>query len=84
MKKDFLEELMEELTKLHEENKVSGLQPDIARGKTIEAFLRVAKHHELTFEEKKAIASAAMSLDGITPDEAATLRNLDSLKGKEA
>lgn len=83
MKKDFLDELMDELVKLHEERKVSGLAPDIARGKTIEAFLRVAKNHKLTFEEKKAMAAAAMAMDGITAEEAEILHNLDATKGKE-
>lgn len=76
MKKDFLDELMDELAKLHEEKKVSGLAPDIARGRTIEAFLRVAKEHQLTFEEKKTLAAMAMSADGLTAEEAETLQNL--------
>lgn len=83
MQKDFLDELMEELAKLHEEKKVSGLASDIARGKTIETFLKVAANHKLTFEEKRTIAEVVMSFDGITPDEAAILRDLDSLKEKK-
>jgi len=84
MKKDFLDELMEELAKLHEEKKVSGLAPDLARGKTIDTFLKVATNHKLTFEEKRTIAEVVMSFDGITPEEAVILRDLDNLKGKEA
>ena len=76
MKKDFLDELMEELTKLHEEKKVSGLAPDLARGKTIEAFLRVARSHHLTAEEKKTMAATLMAVDGLTGEEAEILQNL--------
>lgn len=80
MKKDFLEELIEELEKLHEERKVSGLAPELARGKTIEAFLRVAKNHHLTLEEKQTIAQTAMAMDGITTEEAAILRKWEEEK----
>lgn len=71
MQKDFLDELMEELAKLHEEKKISGLAPDIARGRTIDTFLKVAANHKLTAEEKKAFAIAAAAADGdITLSEA--------------
>lgn len=83
MAKDFLDKLMEELAKLHEEKKVSGLAPDIARGKTIETFLRVVKEHELTFDEKKAIAEVLIAVDGITPEEAEVLRDLDAARKNE-
>ena len=70
MKKDLLDELMEELAKLHEEKKVSGLAPDIARGRTIETIVRVAANHKLTPAEKKAFVTAAAAVDGdITLDE---------------
>lgn len=79
MQKDFLDELMEELAKLHEEKKVSGLAPDIARGRTIEAFLRVAKNHKLTPAEKKAFVTAAAAIDGdITLSEAEMINALDT------
>lgn len=79
MQKDFLDELMEELAKLHEEKKVSGLAPDIARGRTIEAFLRVAKNHKLTPAEKKAFVTAAAAIDGdITLSEAEMINAMDT------
>lgn len=78
MKKDFLDELMEELAKLHEEKKVSGLAPDIARGRTIETFVKVAANHKLTAEEKKAFVTAAAAIDGdITLSEAEMIKALD-------
>ena len=79
MKKAFPDELMEELAKLHEEKTASGLDPETGRGRAIEAFLRVAKHHTLTVEEKNAIAGIAMALDadGITRQEAEILQALD-------
>ncbi len=81
MQKDFLDELMEELAKLHEEKKVSGLAPDIARGRTIEAFLRVAKNHKLTPAEKKAFVTAAAAIDGdITLSEAELINAMDAVK----
>ena len=81
MQKDFLDELMEELAKLHEEKKVSGLAPDLARGKTIEAFLRVAKNHKLTPAEKKAFVTAAAAIDGdITLSEAELINAMDAVK----
>ena len=80
MQKDFLDELMEELAKLHEEKKVSGLAPDIARGRTIEAFLRVAKNHKLSPAEKKAFVNAAAAIDGdITLSEAEMINTLDAV-----
>ena len=80
MQKDFLDELMEELAKLHEEKKVSGLAPDIARGRTIEAFLRVAKNHKLSPAEKKAFVTAAAAIDGdITLSEAEMINAMDSV-----
>ena len=81
MKKDFLDELMEELAKLHEEKKVSGLAPDIARGRTIETFVKVAANHKLTAEEKKACVTAAAAIDGdITLSEAEMIKALDNVK----
>ena len=80
MQKDFLDKLMEELAKLHEEKKVSGLAPDIARGRTIEAFLRVAKNRKLSPAEKKAIVTAAAAIDGdITLSEAEMINTLDAV-----
>ena len=80
MQKDFLDELMEELAKLHEEKKVSGLAPDLARGKTIEAFLRVAKNHKLTPAEKKAFVTAAAAIDGdITLSETEMINAMDAV-----
>ena len=81
MQKDFLDELMEELVKLHEEKKVSGLAPDIARGRTIEAFLRVAKNHKLSPAEKKAFVTAVAAIDGdITLSEAEMINAMDAVK----
>lgn len=80
MQKDFLDELMEELAKLHEEKKVSGLAPDIARGRTIEAFMRVAKNHKLSPAEKKAFVTAAAAIDGdITLSEAEMINAMDAV-----
>ena len=80
MQKDFLDELMEDLAKLHEEKKVSGLAPDIARGRTIEAFLRVAKNHKLSPAEKKAFVTAAAAIDGdITLSEAEMINAMDAV-----
>ena len=80
MQKDFLDELMEELAKLHEEKKVSGLAPDIARGRTIEAFLRVAKNHKLSPAEKKAFVTAAAAIDGdITLSETEMINAMDAV-----
>ena len=75
MKKDFLDELIEAL---HAEEKKVTLAAPIAPHKVIGVFASVAKAHELTWEEKRAIAETAMSLDGITPDEAELLRELDA------
>ena len=75
MKKDFLDELMEALQT--EQKKVSISAP-IAPHKVIGVFANVAKEHELTWEEKRAIAETAMALDGITPDEAELLHDLDA------
>lgn len=84
MKKDFLDELMEELQKLKDEQKKITISAPVAPHKIIGVIGSVARNHELTFEEKRAIAEVAMSLDGITPQEAAILRDLDKLKDREA
>ena len=56
-----------------------GLAPDIARGRTIEAFLRVAKNHKLTPAEKKAFVTAAAAIDGdITLSEAEMINAMDT------
>ena len=83
MKKDFLDELMEELQKLKDEQKKVTISAPVAPHKVISAFTRVAKNHELTYEEKRSFAEFAMSLDGITPQEAEILRDLDQMKAGE-
>jgi len=83
MKKDFLDELMEELQKLKDAQKKVTISAPVAPHKVISTFTRVAKNHELTYEEKRAFVEAAMSLDGITPQEAEILQELDQMKNGE-
>lgn len=80
MQKDFLDELKEELEALQAERDEHGMDEGTIRGKTMEALLRVSQNHKLTFEEKKAMAAAAMALDGLTAQEAQTLHRLDETK----
>lgn len=77
MKKDFLDELIEQLEAL----KAEGNQPNV--GKVVALVIHTAVNQKLTFDVKKDILEALMSLDGITPDEAELLRDLDSLKEKK-
>lgn len=77
MKKNFLDEVMEELSKVVQDRDHGILDPETSRGKSIEAIIRVAKNHKLTAEEKKAIAAFAMSLDGITAEEADLLNRMN-------
>lgn len=77
MKKDFLDEVMEELSKVVHDRDHGILDPETSRGKSIEAIIRVARNHELTTAEKKAIASVAMSLDEMTREEMEILKHLE-------
>jgi len=42
--------------------------------------LRTAADHKLSFDTKRSILEAMMALDGISPDEAELLRELDESK----
>lgn len=64
MKKDLLDELMEALQKLKEEQKTITVSVPVAPGKVLGVIREVAKNHELTQEEKKALAAAAAAMDG--------------------
>lgn len=64
MKKDLLDELMEALQKLKGEQKTITVSVPVAPGKVLGVIREVAKNHELTQEEKKALAAAAAAMDG--------------------
>lgn len=79
MKKDFLDELKEELELIQAERDEHGLDTDIIHAKAMAALIRVSQNHKLTLEEKKSMAKAAMALDGLTAQEADILRCLDEV-----
>lgn len=81
MKQDFLDELMEALQALKEEQKTLVLPAPVPPHKVIRTIQNVAKNHELTFEEKRTMATMAMAMDGLTAEEAEILRRLE--KGEE-
>ena len=77
MKKDFLDELMEELQKLKDEQKKITISVPVAPHRVMNVINRILKNHTFTIEEKKAFASAVAALDSnITPQEAAQLQNM--------
>ena len=76
MKKDFLDTLIEQLEALKAEDN----QPNV--GKVVALVIHTAVNQKLTFDVKRDILEALMSLDGITPDEAELLRDLDRQGGK--
>jgi len=76
MKKDFLDALIEQLEALKAEDN----QPNV--GKVVALVIHTAVNQKLTFDVKRDILEALMSLDGITPDEAELLRDLDRQEGK--
>jgi len=76
MKKDFLDELIEQLEAL----KAEGNQPSV--GKVVALVIHTAVNQKLTSDVKRDILEELMSLDGITPDEAELLRDLDRQGGK--
>ena len=76
MKKDFLDALIEQLEALKAESN----QPSV--GKVVALVIHTAVNQKLTFDVKRDILEALMSLDGITPDEAELLRDLDRQEGK--
>ena len=76
MKKDFLDELIEQLEAL----KAEGNQPSV--DKVVALVIHTAVNQKLTFDVKRDILEVLMSLDGITPDEAELLRDLDRQGGK--
>ena len=71
MKNNFLDALIEQLEALKAENE----QPNVS--KVINLVLRTAADHKLSFDTKRSILEAMMALDGISPDEAELLRELD-------
>lgn len=77
MKKNFLDELIEELQKLKAEQETASV------GKVISVVLKTAAGGQLTYEQKRVIAQAAMSLDGLTPEEAEILRDWEEAKKTE-
>lgn len=64
MGKEFLDELMDELQKLKDEQKAITIPAPVAPHKVIKVIADVAKHHELSEEEKKSLACAAAAMDG--------------------
>ena len=78
MKKDFLDEVMEELQKLKDEQKKVTITAPVAPHKVLKAISQVAKNHEFTLEEKKTFITMAAMLDGtLSPAEMAELQKLD-------
>ena len=71
MKNNFLDAL---ITKL-EAMKAEGEQPSV--GKVVATVVQTAVDQKLTFDVKRDILTALMSLDGITPDEAQLIKDLD-------
>lgn len=77
MEKDLMQEFLDELAQLLAEEKISGLNPDVARGRSIEALMRVIRNHKITKEEAKAFVQAASALDGeISANEAEIINAL--------
>ena len=71
MKNNFLDALIEQLEALKAENE----QPNVS--KVINLVLRTAADHKLSFDTKRSSLETMMALDGISPDEAELLRELD-------
>ena len=78
MKKDFLDELMDELQQLKDEQKKITISTPVAPHKVLSVINHVIKKHEITLDEKKAFVIAAASLDGdISPAELSNIRELE-------
>lgn len=78
MKNEFLDKLIENLEAMKRE----GERPSV--GKVIAMVIHTAVDQKLTFEVKKDILTVLMSLDGITPDEADLIRQLEQQKESES
>ena len=71
MKNNFLDALIEQLEALKAENE----QPSVS--KVIALVVRTAADQKLSFDTKRDLLECLMAVDGITPDEAKLLRELD-------
>ena len=78
MNNNFLDALIAKL----EAMKADGEQPSV--GKVVATVIHTAVDQKLTFEVKKDILTLLMSLDGITPDEAELIRQLEQQKESES
>ena len=78
MKNNFLDALIGQLESMKNE----GEQPSV--GKVISVVIRTAVDQKLTYDVKRDILECLMALDGITPDEAELLRDLDNAKENKA
>ena len=73
MKNIFLDALIGQLESMKNE----GEKPSV--GKVISVVIRTAVDQKLTYDVKRDILEYLMALDGITPDEAELLRDLDAM-----
>ena len=64
MKKDLLDELMEQLQKLKDEQKKITIPAPIAPHKVFDVITQVVKNHEMTEEERKTFIAAVAMMDG--------------------
>jgi len=71
MKNNFLDALIEQLEAL----KAKDVQPSVS--KVIALVVRTAADQKLSFDTKRDLLECLMAVDGITPDEAKLLRELD-------
>ena len=78
MKNNFLDALIEQLEAL----KAEDTQPSV--GKVITLVVRTAADQKLSFDTKRDLLECLMAVDGITPDEAKLLRELDNTKENKA
>ena len=74
MKNTFLEALIAKL----EIMKAEAEEPSV--GKVIATVVHTAVEQKLTYDVKRDILECLMALDGITPDEAELLKDLDKNK----
>ena len=78
MKNNFLDVLIGQLESMKNE----GEQPSV--GKVISVVIRTAVDQKLSFDTKRDLLECLMAVDGITPDEAKLLRELDNAKENKA
>ena len=74
MKNNFLDALIAKL----EAMKAEGEQPSV--GKVVATVVHTAVDQKLTYDVKRDILECLMALDGITPDEAQLLKDMDESK----